>query len=46
MAATAATAAAELHPLLLKQVAAAGASREQLALTPQVVALLEQVSRT
>jgi len=42
----AATAAAELHPLLLKQATAAGASREHLALTPPVVALLEQVSRT
>ncbi len=43
----AATAAAELHPLLLKQATAAGAAREHLlALTPPVVALLEQVSRT
>ena len=36
----------ELHPLLLKQAQAAGASQEHLELTPPVVALLEQVSRT
>ena len=42
----AAAGCSELHPLLLKQAHAAGASREHLDLTPPVVALLEQVSRT
>ena len=36
----------DLHPLLYKQAAAAGVPRNHLALPPNVVVLLEQVSRT